>query len=53
MVTNKNGVEYLFIEQYINQLPWWRKILAQYFKKYKITKKEYLDWFYNKKMYEI
>lgn len=32
---------------YLRQLPLWRRILARFFVKYKITKEEYDKWFYN------
>jgi hypothetical protein len=38
----------IWIERYIKSLPLWRKILARYFEKYKVTKEEY-----DKNIYEI
>jgi hypothetical protein len=34
------------IERYIASLPLHRRLLARFFDKYKVTKKEYSDWFY-------
>ncbi len=34
----------IMIERYLNNLPFWRKILARFFEKYKVTQKEYDEW---------
>jgi hypothetical protein len=34
------------IERYIASLPLHRRLLARFFDKYKVTEKEYSDWFY-------
>ena len=40
---------YYWVGMYIEQLPLWRRILAKYFKKYKVTQEEYLEWLFMKK----
>ena len=40
-----------FVEQYLNSLPWYRKILATFFERYRVTKKEYDEWFWKKKYF--
>lgn len=44
--TGFNIYEAVWLEKYIDSLPLWRKILARFFEKYRITKKEYDTWFY-------
>lgn len=33
------------IEKFVYTLSWWRRLLARFFKKYKITQKEFEDWY--------
>ena len=48
-----NGITYNFqynsilITRYVYSLPFWRRVLARYFEKYRVTKKEYDEWFNN------
>jgi hypothetical protein len=35
----------LNIRKYINTLPFWRRILAKHFERYKVSKEEYDKWF--------
>ncbi len=34
------------IEVYMYSLPMWRRVLARFFEKYKVTKAEYDEWYY-------
>lgn len=34
----------MWIPMYVENLPWWRRMLARHFEKYKVTQKEYEDW---------
>ena len=48
MVSGINPYESFFIEEYTNSLPLWRKVLAKFFERFRVTKKEYDDWFCGK-----
>ena len=41
------------IERYLATLPWHRRLLARFFDKYKVTKEEYDEWYYNYKKHFI
>jgi len=32
------------IHSYIHQLPWWRKVLALHFERFRVTEVEYKQW---------
>ena len=38
----------IMVSRYVNQLPFWRRFLARYLNKYKVTKEEYLKWLENR-----
>ena len=48
MVTSDGEQIYYWVGLYLEQLPFWRRFLARYFEKYKITEKEYREWLFNR-----
>lgn len=38
----------MWVARFLEELPLWRKILARFFDKYKVSQEEYREWFYNK-----
>jgi hypothetical protein len=36
----------IWVNLWIESIPFWRKILARYFEKYKLTPEEYREWLF-------
>lgn len=36
----------IFIQAYLDTLSWWRSFLCNFFESQRVTKEEYLEWFY-------
>lgn len=47
MTINRDAM-YQWIGLYIERLPWWRKLAAHFFERFRVTEKEYIDWIISK-----